>query len=129
MLYLSWVLFRFEVSSGLKINLDKSELIPVGAVENVNALVAKLGYRTWSLPSTYLGLPLGGPHKSVTVWDSIEERMHKRLACWKRNYISKGGRVTLIKSTLSTSLLYQMSMIRMPILVVKRLEKLQRTFL
>ena len=84
-LHLSWVLFWFEVSSRLKINLDKSALIPMGAVENVNALATELGCRTGSLPSTYLRLPLGAPHKSVAVWDSIEERMHKRLACWKRN--------------------------------------------
>ena len=55
--------------------------------------------------------------------------MCKRLACWKRNYISKGGRVILIKSTLVSLPLYQMSMIIMPILVAKRLEKLQRNFL
>ena len=118
------MLFWFEVSSGLKINLDKSVLIPVGAVENANALVAELGCHTRSLSSTYLGLPLGAPHKSVAVWDSIEERMCKRLACWNRNYISKGGRVILIKSTLASLPLYQMSMIIMPILVAKGLEKL-----
>ena len=33
LLYLSWVLLWFEASSRLKINLNKSELIPVGAVE------------------------------------------------------------------------------------------------
>ena len=42
------------------------------------------------LPSTYLGLPLGGPHKSVAVWDGVEERMRKRLALWKMQFISKG---------------------------------------
>ena len=30
LMHLNWVLFWFEVSSGLKINLDKSVLIPVG---------------------------------------------------------------------------------------------------
>ena len=93
-------------------------------MENVNALAAELGCHIVILPSTYLGLPLGAPHNSMVVWDSIEERIRKRLACWKRNYISKGGRVTLIKSTLASLPLYQMSMIRMPILVAKRLEKL-----
>ena len=55
--------------------------------------------------------------------------MHKRLALWKRNYISKGGRITLIKSTLASLPLYQMSLVRMLIVVAKRLEKLQRSFL
>ena len=55
--------------------------------------------------------------------------MHKRLALWKRIYISKGGRITLIKSTLASLPLYQMSIVRMLAAVAKRLEKLQKSFL
>ncbi|KAJ9682385.1 hypothetical protein PVL29_018325 [Vitis rotundifolia] len=55
--------------------------------------------------------------------------MRKKLACWKRQYISKGGRLTLIKSTLASSPIYQLSLFRMPKLVAKRLEKIQRDFL
>lgn len=55
----------FEMISGLKINLDKSELILVGCVENVEDLAAKLGCKVRSLPSSYLGLSLGAPFKSV----------------------------------------------------------------
>ena len=65
-----------------------------------------------SLPMTYLGLPLRAPHKSVGVWDSIEERFKKRLASWKRQYISKGGRLTLIQSTLSSLPIYFLSLFR-----------------
>ena len=57
LLCLSWILFWFEASSGLRINLDKSELIPVGEVDNVEGLAAELGCQIGSLPSTYLGLP------------------------------------------------------------------------
>ena len=64
-------------------------------MNNVEVLATKLSCRIGSLPSTYLGLPLGAGHKAVTVWDSVEKRMRKRLALWKRSYISKGGRVTL----------------------------------
>lgn len=42
LLHLSWVLFWFEVSSELKINLGKRELIPVGRMDNVEDLVAEL---------------------------------------------------------------------------------------
>ena len=84
-------------------------------------LAVELGCRTRHLSTTCLGLPLGVTHKSVAVWDSIEEKMHKRLALWKRIYISKGGRITLIKSTLAVAK-------RVPVAVAKRLEKLQRSF-
>ena len=48
---------------------------------------------------------------------------------WKRQYISKGGRITLIKSTLASMPIYQMSIFRMPKIVARRLEKVQRDFL
>ncbi|RVW34062.1 putative ribonuclease H protein [Vitis vinifera] len=63
------------------------------------------------------------------MWDGVEERLRRRLARWKRQYLSKGGRITLIKSTLASIPIYQMSIFRMPKSVVKRLEKLQRDFL
>ena len=41
--YLSWLLMWFEVVSGLRINLEKSELIPVGRVENIDDLDLDFG--------------------------------------------------------------------------------------
>ncbi|RVW59604.1 Transposon TX1 uncharacterized 149 kDa protein [Vitis vinifera] len=87
MAVLSWLLMWFEAISGLNINLEKSEILPVGSVENVEVLASELGCKVGSLPSTYLGLPLGAPHKSVVVWDGVEERMRKRLALWKRQVV------------------------------------------
>ena len=127
--HLSWILFWFEAASGLKINLGKSEIIPVGEVEDIEELAAEIGCRVGSLPSQYLGLPLGAPNKASSVWDGVEERVRRRLALWKRQFISKGGRITLIKSTLASIPIYQMSLFRMPKIVVRRLEKLQRDFL
>ena len=49
----------FEALSGLKINLKKSELIPVGRVSNEDLLVDELGCTMGSHPTTYLGIPLG----------------------------------------------------------------------
>ncbi|RVW34521.1 putative ribonuclease H protein [Vitis vinifera] len=127
--YLSWILVWFEAASGLRINLAKSEVIPVGEVEDIEMLAVELGCKVGTLPSVYLGLPLGAKHKAMAMWDGVEARMRRRLALWKRQYLSKGGRITLIKSTLASMPIYQLSLFRMPKLVVKRLEKLQRDFL
>ena len=127
--YLSWLLMWFEVVSGLRINLEKSELIPVRRVENIDDLALDFGCRVGSLLSTYLGLPLGAPFKSVSVWNGVEERFRKRLAMWKRQYLSKGGRSTLIQSTLSNLPIYFMSLLRLPSSVRRRLEQIQRDFL
>ncbi|RVX05648.1 putative ribonuclease H protein [Vitis vinifera] len=129
MTFLSWILCWFEAALGLRINLAKSEIIPVEEVEEILEMAVELGCKVGQLPSTYLGLPLGVPNKAVCAWDGVEERMRWKLALWKRQYISKGGRIALIKSTLASMPLYQMSLFRMPRAVARRLEKLQRDFL
>jgi hypothetical protein len=75
----------------LKINLSKSKLVPVGAVDDVGGLARILGCRVSSLPMKYLGLPLGALYKAKSIWDGIVEKMKRRLAGWKMLYLSKGG--------------------------------------
>ena len=96
MTYLSWLLMWFEAISGLKVNFAKSEIIPMRGVDNVEELAMEIGCKIGVLPTSYLGLPLGAHHNSVAVWDNIEEMFRKKLALWKRQYISKGGRLTLL---------------------------------
>ncbi|RVW60624.1 Retrovirus-related Pol polyprotein from transposon RE1 [Vitis vinifera] len=43
--HLSWILLWFEAASGLRINLAKSEIIPVGEVDEIEELVVELGCR------------------------------------------------------------------------------------
>ena len=69
--YLSWLLMWFGAISGLKINLNKSKIIPVGNVENDEVLALELGCKLGAFPSSYLGLPLGAHHGSVAMWDGI----------------------------------------------------------
>ena len=117
MLILRMVLIWFEVVSSLKVNLGKSELVSVGAVHNMDLLVVVLGCKQGSLPMKYLGLPLGAKFKDKSIWNPILEKMERKLAGWKKLYLSKGGRVTLIKSTLSnlpTFFLYSLFLLRWP---------------
>ena len=59
----------------------------------------------------------------------MEARFRKKLALWKRQHVSKGGKLTLIKSTLSNMSIYTMSLFRIPKRVKSRLEKIQRDFM
>jgi hypothetical protein len=63
------------------------------------------------------------------MWTELEELMARRLAPWKRTYLSKGGRVTLIKSTLSNLPTYMLSLFPILALLAKHIEKSQRNFL
>ena len=44
-MHLSWILFWFEAASGLRINLAKSEILPVGEIEEVDEMAVELGCR------------------------------------------------------------------------------------
>jgi len=127
--HLRCIFLCFEAASGLRINLGKSEIVPIGAVEDIDRLAHLLGCRVTSLPLTYLGLPLGASFKSGSIWNGVIEKMERRLAGWKRMYLSKGGQLTLIKSTLSNLPTYLLSLFPIPVRVANRLDNIQKAFL
>ena len=49
-LFLRMILIWFEVVSGLKINLGKSKLVPIGMVHNLDLLLNVLGCKQGTLP-------------------------------------------------------------------------------
>ena len=53
--------------TSLKVNVHKSEMVPIREVSNVHILVEILGYRVGTLPMSYLSMPLGASHKSPSI--------------------------------------------------------------
>jgi hypothetical protein len=95
----------------------------------VDQLAGSLGCGTAELPLKYLGLLLGASFKLKAMWRDLEDLIVQRLAPWKHSYLSKGGRVALIKSTLSNLPTYLLSLFPVLADVAKRIEKIQRYFL
>ena len=58
----------------------------MGVVPNILLLVDVLGCKQGSLPIKYLGLPLGAHFKDRSIWNTILEKMERKLAGWKRLY-------------------------------------------
>ncbi|XP_041009378.1 uncharacterized protein LOC121253433 [Juglans microcarpa x Juglans regia] len=123
------LLLCFEATLGLRVNFDKSELVPDGNISTTRQLASTLGCKVTSLPMAYLGLPLGAVSRALSIWDAVIEKIERRLAWWKRLYLSKGGRVNLIKSTLSNLPTYFLSVFPIPACVAARIKKLYRDFL
>jgi hypothetical protein len=122
------LLVSFEAVTGLKVNVSKSALVLVGSRGEVDQLASVLGCGTGVLPLKYLGLPLGASFKLQAMWADLEDLISRWLAHWKRLYLSKGARVTLLKTTLSNLPTY-MFLFPIPAYVAKCIEKIQQDFL
>ena len=109
--------------------LGKVRLSLLGEVNNLIALASILQCRVGSLPMKYLGMPLGTSFKTTSIWNSILEKMEKKPSGWKHLYLSKGGRLTLLKSTLSSLPIYSLSLFTIPKVVAARKESIQRNCL
>ncbi|XP_055815781.1 uncharacterized protein LOC129885509 [Solanum dulcamara] len=127
--YIRVILVVFEGVSGLKVNWRKSNLFPIKEVSNIQSLADILGCGGENLPIVYLGMPLGYKHNEVVIWDSIIEKTVKRLSQWKAQYLSLGGRVTLINSVLDSLPTYVMSLFPIPSSVAEKLDRLRIDFL
>ena len=69
-----WLLLLcFQAMTSLKVNVQKSEMVPIGEVDDVHALAEILGCRVGILPMSYLGMPLEASHKSPSIWNPIQE--------------------------------------------------------
>ncbi|WMV25457.1 hypothetical protein MTR67_018842 [Solanum verrucosum] len=126
---LNLTLFIFEAISGLHMNMQKSTIYPVNEVLNLEELADIMGCNIGSFPSTYLGIPLGAQHKSTEIWTGVIEKFEKRLATWQMQYLSFGGRVTLINSVLDSLPTYYMALLPMPSEVIEQIDKIRRDFL
>ena len=73
-------------------------------------------------------MPLGAHFKDALIWNSIIERVQKKFSSWKQLYLSKGGRLTLLKSTLLSLSIYYLSLFTIPQHIADRLERIQRKF-
>ncbi|GKB47787.1 RNA-directed DNA polymerase, eukaryota, reverse transcriptase zinc-binding domain protein, partial [Tanacetum coccineum] len=123
------VLNCFSMASGLKINLHKSKLMGIGIAHNdVIRFASLIGCKVLSAPFSYLGVKVGGIPSRHNFWEEVIVKISAWLFKWKLKTLSIGGRFTLTKAVLSSIPLYQMSMYRVPMGVLNRLESTRRDF-
>ena len=88
---------QFEKSTLLGINIDDELLQNMAALSS-----CELG--VWLIK--YLGLPLGGNAQKIDFWELVVTKVAKKLDGWKKASLSRGGRLTLIHSVLSSIPIY-----------------------
>lgn len=127
---LKFLLLGFEDVSGLKINFDKSAMIPLNISSSLAlSLSNQLGCQISSLPITYLGVPLHWKTLNTTDWNPLVSKIEKKLQTWKGSLLSLGGRVTLLNSVISALPLYWLSIYKIPVTVCSKIDKIRKKFL
>nr|GEW57485.1 RNA-directed DNA polymerase, eukaryota, reverse transcriptase zinc-binding domain protein [Tanacetum cinerariifolium] len=96
--------------------------------EIVSRATSKMGCCTLTTPFLYPGVKVGGSMSRIKAWDEIDTKLHSYLSKWKMKTLSSGCRLTLLKSVLGSSLIYYMSIYKVPSKVLKCLEDIRRKF-
>ena len=109
------VLLLFEEVSGLRVNFHKSLLTGVNISESwLTEAASVLNCRRGTIPFVYLGLPIGGDSRRLSLWKPVVDRIVDRLSSWKNKFLSFGGRLVLLKSVLSSLPVYFLSFFKAP---------------
>lgn len=96
----------------------------MGAITNATDFASVLGCSIAPFPIMCLGLPLGAKSSSKAVWNPMIERASRRQSSRKGRYLSKGGKLTMVKSVLSSLPIHFLSLFKAPVSVVNQLERI-----
>ncbi|GJQ99376.1 RNA-directed DNA polymerase, eukaryota [Tanacetum coccineum] len=119
----------FQLASGLKINVHKSQVLGVGVHPDiVNQGASTFGCTVMHTPFKYLGVTVGDQMSHHSAWRNIIQKVRTRLSKWKVKTLSIGGRLTLLKSVLGAVPLYSMSIYKAPKGVLHELEMIRNSF-
>lgn len=78
-------------------------------------VVEVLSCKSVKVPIKYLRLPLEAKYKDERELETLRLRCLRGLTGWKRNYLSKSGRLKLIKSKLINLPIYYLSILIVPV--------------
>ena len=108
------LLERFTTISGLKINIDKSELLMLGSCT------------IWDIPKKYrpivkesvkiLGIHLSRDHRMVYTLNYIPvlDKIKNLATIWSKRNLSLAGKITIIKTMILSKLIYCMTVLPKP---------------
>ncbi|GJS44823.1 putative RNA-directed DNA polymerase, eukaryota, reverse transcriptase zinc-binding domain protein [Tanacetum coccineum] len=123
------ILRCFFLVSGLKINVHKSSILGICVSdEEISAMANVIGCGASKLPLKYPGVPVGCNMARCANWDVITNKFSSKLSHWKTRMIFVGGRLSLIKSVLSSLPTYFFSLYKAPVSLCSKLESMRNNF-
>ncbi|XP_061350333.1 uncharacterized protein LOC133295506 [Gastrolobium bilobum] len=124
-------LTKFGNMSGQKVSYPKSNIffsknVPIDVA---NAIVKISGFAQTKNLGRYLGYRMKHGRTSKLHYGEIMDRVNNRLNGWKKQCLSMAGRVTLVKSVISTIPMFHMQNSLLPVGICEEIEKKQRNFI
>ncbi|GJU63072.1 RNA-directed DNA polymerase, eukaryota [Tanacetum coccineum] len=96
--------------------------------EYVKDAAVNLGCLTMKTSFKYLGVMVGGICTISQAWEDTIGKFKAWLSNWKLKTLSVGGRLTLLKSVLGSTPIYNLSIYKAPKYVLHSMESLRRNF-
>ena len=120
------LLNSFATTTGLKVNYQKSIMVPININEDrVDIFTNTLNCQRGAFPFTYLGLPLGLSKPTVEQCMPMVQRIAKRLA-GLATFMTSADRLLLVKSVLASLPIFFMACIDVPVTIKQQVIKYLR---
>ncbi|XP_074374083.1 uncharacterized protein LOC141714463 [Apium graveolens] len=121
---------RYENISGQMVNYAKSAVTFSSNTtkEKRNEVCKQLGVSEARTPGNYLRMPMAVGRRKRATFSFLVEKVGKKLQGWDKQAISKGGKVTLLKTAAQVILNFWMNMLLIPIQVCEDIEKRMKAF-
>jgi hypothetical protein len=119
-------LIKFSKSTGLKINFNKSQMLPINVEKDlINQLAEEFGCQVGAMPFTYLGLPLGTTRPTIAELSPLVCRLERKLSA-SSSFLSQGARLQLIHSALASMPLHFLCTLSLPPGLTKQFDRILR---
>jgi hypothetical protein len=126
LIYLKNLLNKFGESTGLKVNYDKSFMVPINLQEQkFDELANVFGCSKGSFPFTYLGLPLSIARPSVDDFWPLVTKCERRLVSVS-SFLSQAGRLQLTNAVFSALPTFAMCTYILPKTIIKQIDKFRK---
>lgn len=124
------LLARFGQVTGLSTNIQKTSITPISCDGmDLDDILSDFPATRLSFPIKYLGLPLTVRRLRRLDFQPLVDRAASKMSTWNGRNLTQAGRVTLVKSVLSSQPVYLMTALKPPKETLDEVDTMRKRFL